>query len=390
MDEYCRMQLEVIGVGGAGCRISDAIQAVEPATHSFLTDVFAFDTDDPDLQRDGIPESHRYRYGRGTGLEDTTDLEGDLERGFEIGPTAVDELLEVVNRGTPAAADAFLIAVGLGGVTGGITTPALVAALQRRYDAPVYVLATLPADREFDPDADVSGTGSRAGTTAGAEQPPRPNAPSNAIQTLERLDGLANAIILFDNDAWLRPGESIADARERCNRKLAARIAAVFAGGATGSDGTGSQNAIDASDVNRIVGNESAIVTLGYGDQDVEMGGSRFGLGLVSSEPDVETSKAVSAIETVVRKGFRGKLTLECEPESAERALVIVGGPPAWLDRQAIAEGRRTLQSTVGGNGVLGGDAPRPDGETVFAAVALADVDSDRLESLRAAAGRTA
>ncbi|WP_265109224.1 tubulin/FtsZ family protein [Halosolutus halophilus] len=384
------MQLEVIGVGGAGCRITEAIRAAEPATQSFLTDAFAFDTDEPDLQRAVIPESHRHQYGQGTGLDDTTGLEGNLERGFEMGPAAAEELLEVLDRGTPAAADAFLVTVGLGGVTGGITAPALISALQRRYDAPVYALATLPADREFDPDADASGSGSHVRTTPGAEQPSRPNAPSNAIRTLERLDGLANAIILFDNDAWLRPGETLADARDRCNRELATRIASVFAGGGAGSDGTVTQNVVDASDVNRIVGNESAIVTLGYGEQDVETGGSRFGLGLVSSEPDVETTKAVSAIETVVRKGIRGKLTLECEPESAERALLIVGGPPAWLDRQAIAEGRRTLQSIVGGNGVLGGDAPRPDGESVFVAVVLADVDADRLASLRAVADRNA
>jgi|GEM_PF-5007033 len=43
------MQLEVLGVGGAGCRIADAIRAVEPAEHSFLTDVVAFDTDEADL-----------------------------------------------------------------------------------------------------------------------------------------------------------------------------------------------------------------------------------------------------------------------------------------------------------------------------------------------------
>lgn len=40
------MQLEVIGVGGAGCRLADAIRAAEPANQPFLTDVFVFDTDE--------------------------------------------------------------------------------------------------------------------------------------------------------------------------------------------------------------------------------------------------------------------------------------------------------------------------------------------------------
>lgn len=45
-DEDRTMQLEVLGVGGAGCRIADAIRAAEPAEHSFLTDVTVFDTDE--------------------------------------------------------------------------------------------------------------------------------------------------------------------------------------------------------------------------------------------------------------------------------------------------------------------------------------------------------
>lgn len=382
------MQLEVIGVGGAGCRIADAVRAAEPAAHSFLTDVFAFDTDESDLERVVVPESHRHRYGRGIGLDEEAGLEGDLEQGFEIGRVAVDGLLEVLDRGTPSAADAFLVAVGLGGATGGGTVPALVTALQRQYDVPVYVLATLPADREFDPGADTAGSRPHAGMTARSDtdEVSRPNAAANAITALDRLDGLANAIIVFDNEAWLQPGETVVDARDRCNRELATRVGAIFAGGGAGSDGITAQNVVDAADINRILGNESAIVTLGYGDQNADTGGSRFGLGLVSSEPDVDTGEAVSAIETVVRKGIHGKHTLECDPETAERGLLIVGGPPAWLNRRAIAEGRGALESAVGKNGVLGGDAPRPDGEAVFAAVVLADVESDRLQELRATA----
>ena len=383
-DEDRTMQLEVLGVGGAGCRIADAIRAAEPAEHSFLTDVTVFDTDEAALNRTVIPESHCVQYGLPDG---DGGLEGDLERGLPLGREHADDLLEQRDRDIPTA-DAILVAVGLGGATGGGTAPALVAALQQRYDVPVYVLATLPADREFDATADTSGSGpGRHTRDPTAETPPRPNAATNAVATLERLDGVASAIICFDNEAWLHPVESLADARDRCNRELATRVEAVFAAGER-SDGAVAQTVIDASDVRRIVGDQSAIVTLGYDDLTVETGGSRFGLGLFSSPPDVETSEAVSAIETVIRKGIRGKLTLECDPETAARGLLIVGGPPAWLNRQAIAEGRQTLESALDGAGVLGGDAPRPDGESVFAGVVLAGVESDRLAALRAVAER--
>ncbi|ELY65918.1 FtsZ/tubulin family protein [Natrinema versiforme] len=378
------MQLEVIGVGGAGCRIADAIRAAEPTDHSFLTDVFAFDTDESDLNRTVIPESNRFRYGPD---ESDGGLAGYLERGRTLGRDRVDDLLESADRATPGAADGVLVAVGLGGATGGGAAPALVSALQQRTDAPVYVLATLPADREFTR-ADPSESAPLAGDpNATTDAPPRPTAAANAVATLERLDGVASAIITFDNEDWLRPGETLADGRDRCNRELATRVAAVFTGG--GSADSVAQTVIDASDIRRILGDQSSVVALGYGDQTVETNGSRFGLGLLSAEPDIETSEAVSAVETVVRKGIRGKLTLECDPETAERGLLIVGGPPAWLNRRAIAEGRRTLESAIGGSGILGGDAPRPDGDRVFAAVVLAGIRSDRLAELRSAADRT-
>lgn len=384
------MQLEVIGVGGAGCRIADAIRATESAQRSFLADVFAFDTDERDLQGTVVPESHRHRFGGVTDADPEGGLEGDLDRGFELGQTVTNDLLAVLEEERTGEPDATLVVVGLGGATGGGGAPALVTALQREHDRPVYVLATLPADREFDTGTDADGSGPHAGTAARVDpgEPPRPTAATNAIRTLERLDGLANAIVCFDNESWLRSGETVADGRDRCNRELATRIEAVFAGGEAESDETIAQNVVDADDVSRIVGDESAIVALGYGDQEVDTDGSRFGLGLLSAEPDVDRTESVSAIETVTRKGSRGKLTLECGPDAAERALVIVGGPTAWLDRQAIADARRDLQSAVGGTGVLGAVAPRPDGDRVFAAVVYAGVEAERLAALRAAADR--
>ncbi|APX97479.1 FtsZ/tubulin family protein [Natronorubrum daqingense] len=390
------MQLEVIGVGGAGCRLADAIRAAEPANHAFLTDVYAFDTDEAALGRTVIPESNRHRYGEGDPAQGATDGgDGDgsspIERGFERGQERADELLEVLGRGEPSAADAFLVTVGLGGTTGGGTVPALVATLQRTSEQPVYVLATLPADREFDASAgetDGLAGHARTATATSDTEPPRPEAATNALATLERLEGVASAIVLFDNEAWLRPGETLSDARDRSNREVATQVAAVFSGSAGESGETTAQTVIDASDVERIVGSESAFVTLGYAEQAVETTSSRFGLGLLTTERDVDTAEAVSAVETVVRKAIRGKRSLECDPEAADRGLLIVGGPPAWLNRKAIADGRRTLQTAIDGSGILGGDAPRPDGETVFAGVVLAGIGPvERLEELRETAG---
>ncbi|MFP8953265.1 tubulin/FtsZ family protein [Natrialbaceae archaeon A-arb3/5] len=409
------MQLEVIGVGGAGCRIVDAIRTADSDAGSFVLDAFAFDTDSDCLgELTAIPETHRHRYG------ETIDagLNGNLQRGRTVGEEYVDELSRQLDAGQPSLADAFLVVVGLGGATGGGTVPALVSNLQTLYDGPVYVLATLPAERELTPPGpdddrveiddsqpaeDESAVSNEGDGTDGtgesgeheqettiADVTTRPLAEENAVRTLDRLEGVADAVVCFDNERWLKTGEYLVDARNRLNRELATRVAAFFSATADASEegaGTGAETIIDANDVGRIFGNETAITTLGYGKQQIEResGGSRFGLGLFSTEPTVETSAAISAIETTIGKALRGKLTLECERENAARAMLVVGGPPEWLNRRGISDGRKTIESATGSVEILGGDAPRPNSDVVFAVVLLAGVEPvDRLEEIRA------
>ncbi|THE65746.1 cell division protein FtsZ [Salinadaptatus halalkaliphilus] len=371
------MQLEVIGVGAAGCRIADAIHAGDPAERSVVGTAFAFDVDGEDVTAlQSIPVARRFRYGETI----ENGLNGNLQRGFTVGEEHVDELSRHLDDGQPSIADAFVVAVGLGGATGGGTVPALVENLQRLYDKPVYVLATLPATSELEPSSDDrSGSGSDAET--------RPMAEENAVRTLERLEGSADAVIAFDNEEWLRSSETVLEARDRLNRELADRVLAFFTATASGTDEpSGAETIIDANDVARILGDETGIATIGYGKQQVETddGGSRFGLGLFSAETSVDTTTAISAIETTIQKGLRGKLTLECDRGDADRALLVVGGPPAWLNRQAIADGRSTLESATGSAEILSGDAPRPDSDQVFAVVLLAGVEpAGRLAALR-------
>ncbi|WP_323172633.1 tubulin/FtsZ family protein [Natrialba sp. PRR66] len=390
------MQLEVIGVGGAGCRIADAIRTAETATRPFLCDVFAFDTDAQALaELESVPDDHRHRYGAGI----DTGLNGNLQRGETLGEEHVDELSRKLDAGQPSAADAFLVVVGLGGATGGGAAPELVANLQTLYDVPVYVLGTLPADRERSPDGDPSvPTDDTRPSGADADGATRPLAAANATQTLSRLDGLANAVLCFDNEPWLRTGEDMVDGRARLNRELAARIEALFGATAQPTDerATSAETVIDANDIRRILGTETALVTLGYGTQRIESGDDSgsvlgleldLGLGLFGSDSTVETSAAVSAVETTVGKAIQGKLTLECERTNTDRALLIVGGPPEWLNRTAVADGRRRLESATESTQTLGGDAPRPDSEAVFALAVLAGIGPvDRIEQLRAAA----
>ncbi|GAA0719602.1 cell division GTPase FtsZ [Halorubrum trapanicum] len=389
------MRVHVIGLGGAGGRIADRL-AAEHDPDPFLAGVNAFDTDTDALGTlDALGEERRYRFGDAAGGD---GLGGDLHAGRRLGDAHASELGRAMDDQRPSLAEAFLIVVGLGGGAGAGAAPALAEELSRLYDAPVYAFGFLPTPSETEEPDDGDGPGSAsagpsgAATSSGNEPAPptphRPLAERNAARTLDALSDRCAAVFPFDNAAWLRPGETLGGARDRLNGVAAERIAALFGAGET-PDGTATpQQVLDASDVARAVGSDGEIAAIGHATQQVESPdeGSRFGLGLFgSSEPaEVDASAAVSAIETVIRKATRGKNTIEVPEGRADRTLLVVGGPPAWLNREAIADGRRWLAEETGSDAILSGDAPVPDGDAVSAVVIRSGVDEpDRIRELR-------
>ncbi|WP_096393607.1 cell division protein FtsZ [Halorubrum trapanicum] len=395
------MRLHVIGLGGAGGRIADRL-AADHGDDPFLAGVHAFDTDMDALgELDALGEERRYRFGDAAGGD---GLEGDLHAGRRLGDAHASELGRAMDDQAPSIAEAFLLVVGLGGAAGAGAAPALAAELSRLYDAPVYAFGFLPTrDEAEEPDDDgprsaSSGGAGGAGSGAGAGDEPapptphRPLAERNAARTLDALSDECAAVFPFDNGAWLRPSETLVGARDRLNEVAVERVAALFGAGETPEGTATPQQVLDASDVARAAGGDGEIAAIGHATQAVEPpdSGSKFGLGLFgSSEPaEIDTSAAVSAIETVIRKAARGKNTVAVPEGRADRTLLVVGGPPAWLNREAIADGRRWLAEETGSDAILSGDAPVPDGEAVFAVVVRSGIDEpERIREIRETIG---
>ena len=377
------MRLHVIGLGGAGGRIVDRLAAAHDEDR-FLQGANAFDTDAAALDALGsLAESRRYRFGDAAG---GGGLDGDLHAGRRLGSAHASELGRVMDDESPSLAEAFLLVVGLGGGAGAGVAPALAEELSRIYDAPVYAFGLLPTPAESEPAKPDPGRQQAAG--ADQRPPRRPLAEKNAARTLDALSDRCAAVFPFDNDEWLRPGETIDDARGRLNEAVADRIAALFGAGESDDAESTPQQVLDASDVARAVGDDGEIAAIGYATQTVDApeASSRFGLGLFgSSEPaEVDTSAAVSAIETTIRKAARGKGTIEVPDGRADRTLLVIGGPPPWLNREAIADGRRWLAEETGSGAILSGDAPVPGGDAVFAVVLRSGIDEpERIRELR-------
>ncbi|WP_082230738.1 tubulin/FtsZ family protein [Haloprofundus marisrubri] len=363
------MKLIVIGVGQAGGRIADSLVAFERTQSStFTVGAFAFDTTQQDLDAlTAIPDQHRILYGQ---LEVSGQgVDGDSEQGSKLAEANCTELLRSLDDVPTSQADAILLTTSLGGGTGSTAVRPLTEELRQTYDVPIYGVGVLPATDQS------------------------PTAAQNSIQSLRTLTGVVDNLLLFDNEAWLTSGESIEDAFERVNAELVRRLGVLFSAGEVDASETVAESVIDASEIiNTLHG--GGVSVLGYSSTTVETTESNPGLLsrlLGRSEPEpVDATKAISVLETGFRKAIHQGLTAPCSLASTERALAVVGGPPAWLNRQGVERGRQYIESETECMEVRGGDYPQPDRESVEIDILFSGVSLDsRIDALQNAASKS-
>lgn len=354
------MQIAAIGVGGAGCRVVDALwRDNELREPSYLADALAFDTDTDVLnQLQAVPDEARVSFGSietggsGTGGDRTA------------GTAAIDEdttaLKLSVDEVTTSSIDAVVLVAGLGGGTGSGATPYLIKLIRETCDYPIYTVSILPAETEGDRTA------------------------QNARAGIQSLREVTTSQLVFDNDSWIGSGDSVAESRQKLNATLVKRIAAVFVAGEATSTDTVAESVVDASEIiNTLAGDDFA--TIGYSSQQVrepKAGIEKWVGSLLGNEEEIDTVESIKAVETTIRRAVMGKLTLECDIGSVSRGLLVVAGPPRWLNRRAIADGRGWLSQETNAVRIRSGDAPESDGTDITATVLLAGIESDRISAL--------
>jgi len=367
------MKLTVCGFGGAGCRIADRLVAADgDRDRSFVVDSVAIDTDQRDLSSlAAIPDDNRHLYGvieaEGEGVD------GDRSVGAAAAKNGATEITNAVDDAVSSQADAILCCVGLAGGSGATVLPRVADELQRVYDVPVYGLGILPA---------VAAPSGEGETSAVAR---------NTGRALADIGGSTDSLLLFDNELWLSAGDSVSDPAVQVdlNETLTTRVAALFAAGEGDHDRQIAERVVDASEVQNTFA-AGGIATIGYASQTIERPTeSRFGLGILQEEGEIDDTTAIKAIETTSRRAVRGKLTIEIDRESVQRGLLIVGGPPEWLNRRAVSDARSWLAQETGSVEIRGGDMPEPEGDSITMIALLTGVRScPRATAFHSAADR--
>ena len=236
----------------------------------------------------------------------------------------------------------LVIVAGLGGGTGSGGSPVLARHLKRIYREPVYAIGILPAPEE--------------GRLYSY----------NAARSLSTLVNEADNTFIFDNSAWKNEGESVKDAYSRLNDEIVRRFGVLFRAGEVGKAGVG-EMVVDSSEIiNTLRG--GGISSVGYAISEKvsprtkQQKKSLFS-GLMRSNKDkteqVLTGEDKSAkIIALVRRAMLGRLTLPCDYSTAERALVLLAGPPEEMDRKGVEKSKSWVEENIAGVEVRGGDYP--------------------------------
>jgi len=360
------MKLAVIGFGNAGGKIADRIVEYETKTERSLCQFTAVvNSARIDLHKlEYVPQRHQILVGQTDERSKGHGAGADPDLGAELTRQDLGEVQRVLDNVPLHDVDAFLVVAGLGGGTGSGGGPVFADALGERYGEPVYGLGVLPSGDE----------GGRASL--------------NAARSIRSFVDSTDATIAFDNDAWREGTQSIESGYEQTNLEIAKRIVALLAPGEY--DGSPvSENAMDSSDVKRTL-SVGGVATVAYAEASLEEETQRQRglLGRLRNDPqEGEHTGAATKVHGLVRRAARSRLTCPADIASAERALVVVSGPPAELSQKGLVRSRKWLESQIDSVEVLAGDDPRPAADRLRATVLLANAtDVPRIDALQAQA----
>jgi cell division GTPase FtsZ len=348
------MKLAMVGFGQAGGKVVDKFLEYDRNNNSnIVRAAVAVNTAKADLLGlDNVPKDQRVLIGqsrvKGHGVG------ADNELGAEIAEEDIDEIQGAIDSIPVHEVDAFLIVAGLGGGTGSGGAPVLAKHLKRIYTEPVYGLGVLPGSDE-------------GGIYT-----------LNAARSFQTFVREVDNLLVFDNDAWRKTGESVQGGYDEINKEIVTRFGVLFGAGEVEAGQEVAESVVDSSEIINTLAS-GGVSTVGYASEGVEPAQKSGGLlsrltGGDDGDDGLDSAHTTNRITSLVRKAALGRLTLPCEIEGTERALLVLAGPPEHLNRKGIERGRKWIEEQTGSMEVRGGDYPIPKSRQVASVILLSGV----------------
>jgi cell division GTPase FtsZ len=347
------MKLVVVGLGQCGGRIADEFARMNSKAKShrgmeIITGVFAVNTDAADLSGlTSIGNDHRHRImigGRKTGGHGVGKVN---ELGAEIAREDADKIIDAIRTAKKFfETDAFLLIAGTAGGTGSGAISVVTQHLKERYvDKPIWDLLVLPFEHE---------------------ESTEERTVFNVATCLKSCYSVADAVILVDNQRYVRKDSSIQNNITKINEMIAEPFYNLLCAGEEKKSKYIGAKLLDAGDIIQTV---LGWTVIGYGKTNTPI----FKLPSLNNDfrkKGTEIQKGIQAMDEAI-----SELSLKCNPADSRRALYLVSGPAKEMNMDMVKEIGDYMRDIAPEAIIRNGDYPRERG-TVDVTVLLSELSN--------------
>jgi len=334
------MKLVVIGFGQCGSRIADEFARLNKRARSrrgieITPGVFAVNTDAADLSGlSTIKADYQHRIlvgGRKTGGHGVGKIN---ELGAEIAREDADKVVDAL-RATKRfyETDGFLLVAGAAGGTGSGSIPIIAQQIKERYtDKPLYALVVLPFEHEEENEE---------------------RTVYNTAVCLKSIYSVADAVILVDNQRYVRKDFSLKDNLSKINSLIVEPFYNLLCAGEEKKARHVGAKTLDAGDIIQTL---LGWTVLSYGESNLKRFKLPFG-GKSFRDKSTETHKGIQAMDEAI-----SELSTHCNPKDAGRALYLLSAPAKDINMDLVKELSDWLKDMAPNAIIRNGDYPRQSG----------------------------
>ena len=335
------MKLVVIGLGQCGSRVADEFARLNQRARSqrrieICPGVFAVNTDAADLSGLAtIKADYQHRIligGRKTGGHGVGKIN---ELGAEVARDDVDKVVDALRSAKRFyETDGFLLVASGAGGTGSGSIPIIVQHIKKRYpDKPVYALVVLPFEHEEETEERTI---------------------HNTAVCLKSVDSVADAVILADNQRYVRKDFSLKDNLAKINALIVEPFYDFLCAGEEKKAKYIGAKTLDAGDIIQTL---LGWTTIGFGKTRLKLIKFPFESTLNFRAKGIETDKGIQAMDEAI-----SELSIRCNPKDAGRALYLISAPAKEMNMNMVKDLGDWLRELAPNAIIRNGDYPRERG----------------------------
>ncbi len=370
------MRILAIGLGGAGCRIANALYANDRRSSKVTcVQALAVDVDSETLaQLRALPENAKIGF---------MAVEPDLSRNGDDNPLPanidIGEITSRIQNMLGGETDAIMICCGLGGSMTDVV-PHVIAAIRSSVAAPIFGLVTLPALSEGEKRS------------------------AKSADDIENIAPLLDGTILFDNETWSKKIAARRDALvaeeagghgifgfgknqpklsaqdityKLLNQSIIRRISLILRAGEFRADGgiDLAEVVMDSSEVlNTLKG--MGFISIGYAVEHLHQTPLAFLSRLRPADSSLEQRKSAERIIELAKQAIYQEVSIPCDMTSAAKALILVAGPSHEISMKGVMTVRKWIDRSIAGMEMRSGDYPVTNSEYVAIIIVLSGLEN--------------